>query len=40
MQMYNSGASIEEIRAGIDRKYAALYPGSTPTPKPPSGKTP
>src|SRR6267142_1522584 len=33
MQMYNSGASVAAIRAGIDKKYGA---STMPTPKPPA----
>lgn len=36
MQMFNSGASSSQIRAAIDQKYAARFPTSTPTPKPPA----
>jgi hypothetical protein len=35
MQMHNSGAPITAIRAAIDRKYAADFPTSTPTPPAP-----
>jgi hypothetical protein len=35
MQMHNSGASLAEIRAAIDKRYAAS-PTHTPTPMPPA----
>jgi len=35
MLMYNSGASVNAIRAGIDKKYGTLFPSRTPTPDPP-----
>ena len=36
MQMRNSGASVAQIRTAVDEKYAARFPTSTPTPKPPA----
>ena len=40
MQMHNAGASIAQIRQLIEKKYAGLYEGHTPTPQPPrSGGT-
>ena len=38
MQMFNSGASVAQIRTAIDQKYASRYPSATPTPKPPATK--
>mgnify|MGYP000894278665 CR=1 FL=1 len=35
-QMFNSGASVSEIRAAIDKQFGGLYPSKMPTPKPPS----
>lgn len=35
MQMHNAGASTEQIRQLIEKKYAGLYEGHTPTPQPP-----
>lgn len=35
MRMYASGASVSEIRAVIDRQYAANQQSRTPTPLPP-----
>lgn len=32
MQMYNAGASVAQIRQLIEKKYAGLYEGHTPTP--------
>jgi hypothetical protein len=34
MMLFNGGAKPSEIRAAIDKKYGAVYPSSTPTPKP------
>ena len=34
MQMFASGASPRDIRAAIEREFAKLYPGHTPTPMP------
>lgn len=36
MQMYSSGASVTQIRAAIDKKYAGTYQFHTPTPIPPA----
>jgi Protein of unknown function with PCYCGC motif len=38
MQMFNSGASVPQIRTAIDQKYAGRFPSATPTPKPPATK--
>ena len=38
MQMFNSGASVTQIRAAIDQKYGSRYPTATPTPKPTATK--
>jgi hypothetical protein len=35
-QLLNSGASLPEIRAAIEREFAPNYPTMTPTPKPPA----
>jgi hypothetical protein len=35
MQLYNSGASVKDIRAAIEKKYAASFRNHTPTPQPP-----
>lgn len=35
MLMYNSGASVSAIRAGIDKKWGTRFPSHTPTPDPP-----
>jgi len=37
MQMHNGGASVAAIRQLIEKKYAGLYPGHTPTPPAPRG---
>lgn len=37
MQMYNAGASVAQIRQLIEKKYAGLYAGHTPTPPVPRG---
>jgi hypothetical protein len=34
MSLFNSGTSVQQIRAAIDRKYASHFPSSTPTPRP------
>lgn len=39
MQMYNGGATVAQIRQLIEKKYAGLYSGHTPTPAPPTGKS-
>jgi hypothetical protein len=36
MQMYSSGASVTQIRAAIEKKYAGQYQFHTPTPQPPA----
>jgi hypothetical protein len=38
MQLHHSGATVAQIRAAIDKKYARQYPTATPTPKPPARK--
>jgi uncharacterized protein with PCYCGC motif len=38
MQMYASGASVRDIRAAVDKKFAGSYQNHTPTPPPPSVK--
>jgi len=38
MQMYASGASVRDIRAAVDKKFAGSYQNHTPTPPPPSAK--
>lgn len=35
-QMFNSGASVREIRAAIDKQFGGLYPSKMPTPAPPN----
>lgn len=35
-QMHASGASVRDIRAAIDKQFGSLYPGTMPTPHPPS----
>jgi hypothetical protein len=37
-QMYSSGASVRDIRAAIEQKWAGHAPSHTPTPKPPAAK--
>jgi hypothetical protein len=34
MQMFSSGASVKDIRAAVERKYASSFPTQTPTPAP------
>jgi hypothetical protein len=34
LALFNAGASPPQVRAAIDRKYAASFPSSTPTPRP------
>jgi uncharacterized protein with PCYCGC motif len=34
MTLFNSGNSVTQIRAAIDKKYGTYFPSSTPTPKP------
>jgi hypothetical protein len=36
--MFNSGASVRDIRAAVEKKFAGFNGGHTPTPQPP-GKT-
>ena len=36
MQMYSSGASVTQIRAAVEKKYAGQYQFHTPTPQPPA----
>ena len=36
MQMYSSGASVRQIRAAVEQKYAGQYQNHTPTPQPPA----
>jgi hypothetical protein len=38
MQMYNAGASVKEIRAAIEMKWAPRFPSHTPTPPVPAGR--
>ncbi len=38
MQMYSSGASVREIRAAVEKKFAGQYQNHTPTPQPPPAK--
>ena len=40
MQMYSSGASVTQIRAAIEKKYAGQYQFHTPTPQPPAKVAP
>jgi len=35
-QLYTSGASVTDIHAAIEKEFAPVYPGHTPTPAPPS----
>jgi uncharacterized protein with PCYCGC motif len=37
-QMYTSGASLPDIRAAVEKKYAGMNGGHTPTPQPPPSK--
>jgi hypothetical protein len=37
-QMYSSGASVRDIRAAIEQKWAGHAPSHTPTPRPPAAK--
>lgn len=34
MMLFNSGASVRQIRVAIEGKYASHFPSSTPTPRP------
>jgi Protein of unknown function with PCYCGC motif len=36
-QMFTSGASLRDIRAAVEKKYAGFNGGHTPTPNPPKG---
>ena len=36
MLMFNSGASVTQIRAAIDQKWGSRFPSHTPTPLPPT----
>lgn len=36
MLMFNSGASVTQIRTAIDQKWGSRFPSHTPTPNPPS----
>lgn len=38
MQLYNSGADVQSIRAAIERKWSPQYRTKTPTPMPPAKK--
>jgi Protein of unknown function with PCYCGC motif len=38
MQMHRSGASVRDIRAAIEKKWASPSAGHTPTPQPPPAK--
>ena len=40
MQMYSSGASVAQIRAAVEKKYAGQYQFHTPTPQPPAKVAP
>lgn len=35
-QMFESGASVRDIRAGIDKEFGSIYPGKMQTPRPPA----
>jgi hypothetical protein len=35
MQMYSSGASVRDIRAAVEKRFAGQYQNHTPTPPPP-----
>jgi len=37
-QMFTSGASLADIRAAVEKKYAGMNGGHTPTPNPPPSK--
>lgn len=39
-QMHRSGASVRDIRAAIEKKWASPSAGHTPTPKPPAATSP
>ena len=36
MQLHASGATVRDVRAAVDTKYASRFPRRTPTPTPPS----
>jgi hypothetical protein len=36
MQMYNSGASVRDIRAANEKKWSGSFPTHTPTAAPPA----
>jgi hypothetical protein len=38
MQMYSSGASVRDIRAAVEKRFAGQYQNHTPTPQPPPAK--
>jgi hypothetical protein len=38
MLMFNSGASVSQIRAAIDQKWGSRFPSHTPTSNPPSSR--
>ena len=40
MQMHSSGASVTQIRAAVEKKYAGTYQFHTPTPMPPAKVAP
>jgi hypothetical protein len=35
-QMFESGASVRDIRASIDKEFSSIYPGKMQTPRPPA----
>lgn len=35
-QMFESGASVRDIRTAIDKEFASIYPGKMQTPRPPA----
>jgi Protein of unknown function with PCYCGC motif len=39
MTLFNSGNSVAQIRAAIDKKYGSYFTSSTPTPRPPRAST-
>jgi hypothetical protein len=40
MQMHSSGASVTQIRAAVEKKFAGTYQFHTPTPMPPAKAAP
>jgi uncharacterized protein with PCYCGC motif len=36
--MFNSGASVRDIRASVEKRFAGMNGGHTPTPQPPAGE--